>query len=66
MEGYNIKQKVMAMSAEQALLQLEFIERSTIELGYTTPRQKRNLKKIASVLILFGYFTSANIALSLL
>lgn len=56
----------MAMSAEQALSQLEFIEQSNIELGYVTPRQKRNLKKIASVLILFGYFTSANIALSLL
>lgn len=61
-----MKQKVMAMSAEQVLSQLEFIEQSHIELGYVTPRQKRNLKKIASVLILFGYFTSANIALSLL
>jgi hypothetical protein len=61
-----MKQKVMEMSAEQALSQLEFIEQSHIELGYVTTRQKRNLKKIASVLILFGYFTSANIALSLL
>lgn len=56
----------MAMSAEQALSQLEFIEKSNIELGYTTVRQKRQLKKIAGVLMLFGYFTSANIALSLL
>lgn len=56
----------MTMSAEKALSQLEFIEQSHIELGYVTPRQKRNLKKIASVLILFGYFASADLALSLL
>lgn len=61
-----MKQQRIAMSAEQALSQLEFIEQSNIELGYVTPRQKRNLKKIASVLIFFGYFTSADIALSLL
>lgn len=61
-----MKQKVVSMSAEQALKQLEFIEQSHIELGYVTPRQKRTLRKVASVLILFGYFTSADIAISLL
>jgi hypothetical protein len=57
----------MKVNLEELQENLQYIEKSIIDQGYTvTNRQKRELKKIAYVFMCIGYFSLANHALNLI